>query len=672
MRTENNIRGVLSAYERRLVKKMHGNKLHRKTATQSSEDILLGTKKSVFRWHTTPWLTPSNHSATARAKFIAPFDRIIYINYTMPSLAVNRLRSLINSSVKCAGLLTAISTVALSTACTQYPTAYSAGSQQLNDSGHGHYQQDAYLVANLVNTSTTDRDLYTSASQQGVDIESHFSKLSDGTSSTLQTNEQAYLNSRSVEKLQSSAPSSDLWGRISSKMTLVNTVHHQAIDDQVEFYRARPLHLKRLAERSQRYLYHITNEVDQRRLPMELVMLPAIESAYDPFAYSSGRASGLWQFVPNTAKHVGLKSSWWYDGRRDILASTDSALGYLIELNRRFDGDWLLTLAAYNSGAGTVNRAIRKNRKAGKPTDYWSLDLPKETKTYVPRLLAISKLIKRAKSYDIRLPELANSPYFDVVETHGQLDLAHAAELADVSIDEIYRLNPGFNRWATDPVGPHRMLVPRSQREVFKEALANIPKSERMAWQRYKVQSGDSLILLAKRFGTDVSTLKAANKLDHNMIKIGAKILVPTKSISRKSYVTNSENRLAAAAHNISQKQGNRLFHVVKKGDSLWSIATKYDVRSKDIASWNSMKKKDVIRPGQTLTVWVKPEQRSASKNSGIIRKVGYTVRSGDSLSRIANRFKVKVADIGKWNGNSSNKYLKPGQHLTLYVDVTK
>ena len=230
-------------------------------------------------------------------------------------------------------------------------------------------------------------------------------------------------------------------------------------------------------------------------MPAEIALLPIVESAYDPFAYSHGRAAGLWQFVPATGKRFGLKQDWWYDGRRDILDSTAAALDYLQYLHKRFKGDWLLALAAYNSGEGTVSKAQRKNRKKGKPVGFWDLALPGETRDYVPKLIALKQLVATPSVYGIKLEGVPNRPYFAVVETAAQIDLAVAADLAGLELDKLYRLNPGFNQWATSPDGPHRLLIPVDQADMFRQAVAD---NELDRWLHHlPVRAGDTVFVPA-------------------------------------------------------------------------------------------------------------------------------------------------------------------------------
>lgn len=468
----------------------------------------------------------------------------------------------------------------------------------------------------------------------------------------------------------------DLWYHIPQGYRLSKHSSHPKVVEKFEYYRSRPEFIHTIAERSSRYLHFIVEAIRQRDMPMEFALLPAIESSFDPFAYSHGRAAGLWQFVPLTAKHMGMPRSWWYDSRRDVIASTEAALDYLLELNGRFDGDWLLTMAAYNSGATTVNRAIIRNRKAGRDTDFWSLSLPEETEAYIPKLIGLSQLVKRAQYEGIELPVIPNIAAFEIVDIGGQIDLAQAAELAGLSIEEIYRFNPGYNRWATDPSGPHRLAIPVAQRLQFEENLAKVPTDQRLRWSRYPVEPGDNLIKIARRFNTDVATIKAANKLDNNTIRAGQILLLPSASVSKSQYALSADQRLASAQQRGDRGDKKSLYHEVQSGESLWTIARRYGVDVKELASWNNMVPKDPLFPGRKLIVWQNADSHAMNRTriapQNVIRKVGYTVRSGDSLAAIAQRFSVRVNDIIEWNEINTAKYLMPGQVLSLYVDVTQ
>ena len=247
------------------------------------------------------------------------------------------------------------------------------------------------------------------------------------------------------------------------------------IQAELNWFVGHPDYLTRVFTRAQRYLPHITAELDRRGLPLELALLPIVESAYDPFAYSHGRAAGLWQMIPGTATRFGIKQNWWYDGRRDVVDSTRAALEYLEHLYDFNEGDWLNAIASYNSGEGNVRKAVRRNRAANKPDDFWNLKLSKETSAYVPRLLALVKIVADPAQYNLVLPRVPDEPQFIVADIGSQIDLALAAELAGVDVDTVYTYNPGYNRWSTDPKGPHTLVMPVDVADGFVTALEEVP-----------------------------------------------------------------------------------------------------------------------------------------------------------------------------------------------------
>lgn len=474
---------------------------------------------------------------------------------------------------------------------------------------------------------------------------------------------------------EAEAGDADLWQRLRGLYAMDRSVDNARVQAQLNWYVRHPRYIDRVVERGSRYLHHIVNEVERRGLPGELALLPIVESAFDPFAYSHGRAAGMWQFIPSTGKYFGLDQSWWHDDRRDILASTDAALNYLERLSDRFDGDYTLALASYNSGAGTVSKAIRRNANRGKPTDYWALDLPRETKAYVPKLIALAKIFEDPEAYGITLPEFRDEPYFEVVDTGSQIDLAQAADLAGVDIDEIYLLNPSFNRWATAPDGPHRLLVPVASAERFRQGLAALDPDARVAWQHYRVAAGDSLIRIARKFNTTPSVLQEVNKIKGNLIRVGDQLLIPTARNGNTEYALSASERLARKqASGGRSGNGSRVDHVVRRGDTFWDIAREHKVSVRQLASWNGMAPGDPLIPGKKLVVWSKAPSYAAATTSArdrkMVRKVGYRVRKGDSLAAIANRFSVAVSDIASWNDLNTARYLQPGQSLVLYVDI--
>ncbi len=481
--------------------------------------------------------------------------------------------------------------------------------------------------------------------------------------------------SQSATKAPTQArPVADLWQLTRQNMSLPSHLDQPRVKAQLNWYKKHPDYMGRVVKRATPYYHYILNETLKRGMPAELALLPIVESAFDPFAYSHGRAAGPWQFIPSTGKHFGLTQNWWYDGRRDITRSTDAALDYLQQLNRRFDGDWLLALAAYNAGGGNVSLAIKRNKRKNLATDYWSLKLPKETMAYVPKLLAVSELFRNAGQYGLNLNPLPDQPYFAQVDTGSQIDIAQAASMAGISTKEMYLLNPGFNRWATAPEGPHSLLVPVAKAEQFRSALRELPVESRIKWARYTIKPGDSLISIAKKHNTTVDQIRNSNKLHGNSIRAGKTLLIATASKQSSEYVLSQHQRHADRQKSIARSTNRtEQYHRVKSGESFWSIARKYKVGVRQLARWNSMAPGDPLSVGKRLVIWSQPATPALnSEERQIIRKVGYRVRNGDSLYRIADRFNINVADIQRWNKLDKSVYLQPGQRLTLYVDVTR
>ncbi len=460
----------------------------------------------------------------------------------------------------------------------------------------------------------------------------------------------------------------DLWARMRHRFDMQPVVN-QRVAAELAYYSRHPRYMDRVAERATPYLYHIVSELEARDMPAELALLPIVESAYQPFAYSHGRAAGIWQFIPGTGRHFGLKQTWWYDGRRDVIASTEAALTYLESLHQLFDDDWELALAAYNAGQGTVMRAIRRNAQQGLPTDYWNLPLPRETRHYVPRLLALRTLIDDPQQFSIELTSIPNEPYLGVVDAGSQIDLALAAELAELDLDELYMLNPGFNRWATDPEGPHTLALPLDRIDTFQARLAEVPEHERVRFQRHQVRSGETLSQIARRYRTTVSALQETNNLNGHVIRAGSHLLVPTSSRPVEQYTLSADQRLQAT-QNRQRNGGQRVQHTVQRGDTFWGLSRRYGVEVRQLAQWNSMAPGDTLRPGQQLVVWVAGNGAAQQAQAPVMQRVNYTVRQGDSLYRIGQRFRVSVNDLRRWNNLPEGRHLQPGQRLTLHVDV--
>ena len=464
------------------------------------------------------------------------------------------------------------------------------------------------------------------------------------------------------------ARSRDAWARIRDGLSLPRPVRPQ-VQREIGWYGKHPEYLHRMTQRARPYLAYIVREVEKRGLPMEFALLPVVESAFRVFAYSSAGAAGLWQFMPSTGRLYGLEQNWWYDGRRDVVASTRAALDYLAKLLQDFDGDPLLAAAAYNWGEGNVMRAISRNRAQGKQEDVWSLKLPRETRSHVSRLLAIAAIVEDPGRYGVVLEPVPDRLYFQQVPLDGQMDLGDAADLAGITLDEIRRLNPGFKRGATEG-GPHWLQLPSHAVEQFTAGLAEIPSRKRLRWMRHRIERGDTLGAIAGRYGSSVSVLKDLNGLASDRIHAGRHLRVPipigTPGASGPGSVTRAALDRGVAGGPVKS------IHRVRNGDSLWRIAHRHGVDVRQLAAWNGLSMKTVLRPGQRLTVYhrnaappravpPKPAAEPASPPAVI-----HVVEHGDTLSAIARRHGTTVLDLTEFNRINESAILRPGQKLQV------
>ena len=466
----------------------------------------------------------------------------------------------------------------------------------------------------------------------------------------------------------------DLWVKIANELEFDRHVDHPAVREKIIWYQNNQDYLYRVAERAAPYLYYITSEIEQRNLPMDLALLPIIESAYHPFAYSPSRASGIWQFMSATGKQYGLQQNWWYDGRRDIVASTQAALKYLTTLNKQFNGDWPLALAAYNAGPGNVSKAIKRNAVKGKATDYWSLKLHRETRHYVPGLMAIAEIISNPDKYNVTFTPIPNRPHFSIVNIMNQIDLATVADLSGLEMDAVYQLNPGFNRWATAPGGPHRLILPLDVTQTFKQRLAQLPENERLQWQKHKIKQGETLSQIARKYATNVHALKSSNRLKTSRIRAGHYLLIPTAKRPLKSYTLSQESRKYKGLKR--SQDGQDYIYRIKRGDTLWDISRHYGISVTQLCRWNGISRKSTLRLGQKLHIRIDPEQESPKfikaatqvTDSGLY-KIDYQVQDGDSLWLIARHFGVTVKQLKDWNNLVNGRYLQPGQNISVFTD---
>jgi len=468
-------------------------------------------------------------------------------------------------------------------------------------------------------------------------------------------------------------PPPDLLDRVRRGLAL-GKHYNSRIDKEADYFANNPEYVERVFSRAAPYMHYIVGEVEARGLPLELALLPIIESAFQPYAYSRARASGLWQFMAATGNQFQLKQDWWYDGRRDVVAATGAALDYLTYLHNLFGGDWLHAIAAYNCGEGNVRKAIRRNRSAGKRTDFWNLKLPAETKGYVPRLLAMTRIVAEPESYGLAIEGIPDAAYFVKAETGGQISMEVAAELAGVTTEQMYDLNPAYHRWATDPTGPHLLLVPVEAAEAFRQSLLLLTPDQRLRVERYQVKAGDTITNIAARFGTTAQHLREMNELGNaNTIALGSELRVPSAVKSLPEQV-----RLAAARVDARTPGGVRAVHVVRRGDTLSGIARRHGMGASNLARINGISTSSTLRIGQRLklnavampvsnTSPVRIPTVMSSDASGDGHKVTYVVRRGDTLSGIARTLQVSVTALREWN-NISGSSIRAGQKLVAYV----
>lgn len=460
----------------------------------------------------------------------------------------------------------------------------------------------------------------------------------------------------------------DLFDRIRAGFKLDDHPEQPGIDQELDWFASNPDYLQRAFGRSELYLYHIVTQLEARGMPLEIALLPIVESAFEPYAYSRARASGLWQFIPDTGSRFRLKQDWWYDGRRDIVESTRAALDYLQALHDEFNGDWLLAIAAYNCGEMGVEHAVDINRSAGKPIDFWSLKLPAETRAYVPKLLALKRLVSDPETYGLLISPIPNQPYFARVDTHGQINLKLAAEIAGVTDEELYELNPAFHRWATDPNGPHYLLLPVDGAQVFTENITQLSEDQRMGLAHYTVRKDDSVLSIAHHFGTSVTVIRDLNGLPEGRLTVGTDLRVP----SAEAMQLPAKVMLAAARVDGKVRENRRerrvRIQVVHAGDSLWTLARRHHVSVSTLASMNGMHPGDPLRAGQKIRFSAAGHSASHSSSGSPGRQVVYIVRAGDTLRQIAKLFQVTVSQILTWNGMSSEAHILKGQKLTIRV----
>ena len=429
----------------------------------------------------------------------------------------------------------------------------------------------------------------------------------------------------------------DMWQRVREGLVLVD-VRRPSRAARGRWPGLRQAFVDQVVERATPYLHHIVEEAERRDMPTDVALLPIVESAYRAEARSPGHAAGIWQLIPSTGRHFGLEQNAWYDGRRDVLASTDAALDYLEALHERFDGDWLNAFAAYNCGEGMVERAIARNRRAGRGTDFWSLALPAETRGFVPKLIAVSKIVADPAGHKLSLRPIPDKPYLAEVEVGRQIRLAEAAKLAGVSVEEMQRLNPGLIQSITAPSGPHRLAVPIDRAPAFRRRLAG--------YVRIPTKGGSQ---------NPAKTPSPARRA----VSLGQRV---------------DDRRLAVMSVPPRWSWGTfgGTTHRVRAGDTLWDISQTYRVPLAALCEANGLGAKDAgvktrLRPGQDLLI---PSPAALGVETSVVRKlrrVHHRIEPGDSLPRIARRYRVSVNQLRRWNRPAAYRSMKPGSVLVVY-----
>lgn len=432
------------------------------------------------------------------------------------------------------------------------------------------------------------------ASQQSVKVpEQHAQSLSSARQDEVEEyTDEVQVASTRWSSNNDSIAQKDLWNFIGDELKMKIPENSRVREQKNKFLKNKS-YLHDVTLRAEPYMYWIVEQIKKRNMPMELVLLPIVESAFDPKATSSANAAGLWQIVPSTGRNYGLKQNQWYDGRRDVVASTTAALDIMQRLNKMFGGDWLLTLAAYNSGEGRVMQAMKANKAKGRSTDFWALALPRETSIYVPKMLALSDIIKHSKKYGINLPKTSKDRALARIEVGQQMHLTQAAEMAGMSLTKLKSFNTGYKKNVTAPNGPHYIVLPKKHADQFKNSLADSDivavKETKLASNTqssaavkvYKVRSGDNLSSIAARLNVKTRDLQRWNNLrSAGAIKVGQNLQIASNS-GNKSSIT----------------------YQVRKGDSLASIAKRHGVNIKDVMRWNSGN--DNIKLGEKLTLFV-------------------------------------------------------------------
>ena len=438
---------------------------------------------------------------------------------------------------------------------------------------------------------------------------------------------------------------SDIWSYI-----LVNSTHtSDSLDEQTLMYMNRHLQdldkFKEFLNDSYYFMFFVIEELENAKLPIELAFLPYIESNYDPFSISSSGAVGMWQFMPRTGRTYDLERSWWNEDRHDPFKSTSAAIKYLKYLYERFDQDLYLTLAAYNAGPSFLDRQIKRNQRRGLNTDYWSLDLPIQTRNYVPKFIAIEELIINSDQYDIELPFIPYEPVVAKIEIPGQVEILTLSEYLNIKPELLYKLNAGYTKWASAPSEKSVFYIPIEQYDYFQTSENPFSDSNQINWISHTVESGDSLWSLARKYDTEVRIIREINFLENDLLSINATLLIPLSKTESNNFIPYE-------------------MHIVSEGDSLWRLAKKYNLEVIDLARMNNIDVNSYLQLGQQLTIGNKNIHRNMESKK---RTILYSVKQGDNLYKISELFDVSVKSLKDIN-KFQEETLRPGQIIKIAI----
>jgi membrane-bound lytic murein transglycosylase D len=441
-------------------------------------------------------------------------------------------------------------------------------------------------------------------------------------------------------------PYQDVWDFIKQNNTSQNT---NILNDQVLAYMN--MHLKDLDKfdeylnDSYYFLYFVIQELEKNNLPLELAILPYIESNYDPFSISSSGAVGIWQFMPRTGRLYQLDRSWWNEDRHDPFRSTEAAVKYLKYLYQRFDENIYHTLAAYNAGPSLLDRRINQNKRRGMDTDFWSLNVPVQTKNYVPKYIALKELIFNSDSYGIKLPQIPYEPVVKKISIPGQVEVLTLSEYLDIKPELLYKLNAGYTKWASAPEDESVFYIPSEKYILFEDEDNPFKNSNQINWISHIVQSGDSLWSLASKYDTEVKIIKKINYLNNDLLSINDTLLIPLSKSKSNNFIPYE-------------------MYIVSEGDTLWSIAKEYNIEIRDLSRMNSIDENSYLQLGQQLSIGNKNIHRNMESKK---RTILYSVKQGDNLFKISELFDVSIRSIEEIN-NFNNTTLMPGQIIKVAI----